>query len=119
MKRIATLLIIAAALLGGCYRPANRVIIVSVPQMKTQDCAARIRDAFKMDRPDKVDGVVNVVPNVEKRTVEVTFESLKLSIKNCQFVIARAGFDADDVPADKVARAALPAECRDDGVEKK
>lgn len=80
--------------------------------MKTPDCAARIVAAFKLDRPDKVDGVISVVPKVGDRTVEVTFESLKIGIKNVQITIASAGFDADEVKADEEARKALPEECR-------
>ena len=112
MKPFTIYLVATAALLGGCFRPDNRTITVSVPQMKTQDCATRIVEAFKMGRPDHVDGVISVVPNITKGTVEVTFESLKLSIKNVEVTIATAGFDADDVKADEAARKALPPECQ-------
>jgi hypothetical protein len=42
----------------------------------------------------------------------VTYDALKLGIKNIEYVIAGAGFDANDTPAPKEAREALPAECR-------
>lgn len=112
MKQFTVLFVLAAALLSGCFRPDHRVITVSVPGMKSQDCAARVVAAFKLDRPDRVDGVISVIPNVAAKTVEVTFESLKLSIKNVQVTIAGAGFDADDVKANEDARKALPEECR-------
>jgi copper chaperone CopZ len=112
MKHLPVCLFLAAACLTGCFRPNNRVITVSVPQMKTQDCAARIVDSFKIGRPDHVDGVLSVVPNLDKKSVEVTFESLKLSIKNVEFTIANAGFDANDVKATEEARKALPPECK-------
>jgi hypothetical protein len=35
-----------------------------------------------------------------------------MGIKNVQFVIAGAGFDADEIKADPAARAALPEGCR-------
>lgn len=113
MKRIALCLSLCLGLLAtGCYRPAERTITVAVPQMKSQDCANRITEVFRIGRPDKVDGIVAVVPNVAAKTVDVTFESLKLSIKNVEFAIASAGFDANDIPANAEARAKLPVDCR-------
>jgi len=112
MKRQFFVLIALSIALCGCFRPANRTITVTVPQMKTADCAARIVAAFKLDRPDRIDGIISVVPNLGAGTVEVTFESLKLSIKNVQITIANAGFDADEVKASEEAKKALPEECR-------
>ena len=113
MKRIACLILALLGLLAaGCYRPDHRSITVSVPQMKSQDCATRIVDVFRIGRPDKVDGIVSVTPDLAAKSVVVTFESLKLSIKNVEFAIASAGFDANDIPANAEARAKLPEECR-------
>ena len=112
MKQTAFCFLAALLLLTGCFRPENRTITVSVPQMKSQECAERIVDSFKLGRPDHVDGVISVTPNLEKKTVEVTFESLKISIKNVQFTIAGVGFDADEIKAGEEARKALPPGCK-------
>jgi mercuric ion binding protein len=117
MKRYFFVLIALSMAVCGCFRPSDRSITISVPQMNTADCAARIVAAFKLDRPDRVDGVISVVPNLENHTVEVTFKSLVLSIKNVQMTIANAGFDADEVKANEEARKALPEECRGVQVE--
>lgn len=111
MKRLLILAALAG-LMTGCFRPADRTITVSVPQMKSQDCANRIVDAFKIGRPDAVVGALSAVPDLEKKTVTVTFKGREMGIKNAQFVIAGAGFDADEVKADPEARAALPEGCK-------
>lgn len=107
MKRFVFCLIALCAILAGCFRPAFRTITVSVPQMKSQACAERIVDACK-----RVDGISNVVVNLDRKSVAVTFESLKIGIKNVEFTIAEAGFDADDIKANDKVRKALPPDCK-------
>ncbi len=50
-------------------------------------------------------------------TIEVTYDSMRLALKNLEFAVAGAGFDVDAepfaLPADAAARDALPAECRE------
>ncbi len=107
MKRLAIGLIAAITLISGCFRPEFRTITVSVPQMKSEACADRIVAACK-----RMDGVSNVVADLNKKTVDVTYKTLNIGIKNVDFAIAEAGFDADDVKATEEARKALPADCK-------
>ena len=89
------------------FRPDVRTITVQVPQMKSADCQQRIQDALA-----KTEGVQTTVPDLTQRKIDVTYDALKLGIKNIEYVIAGAGFDANDTPAPKDVRDALPAECR-------
>ena len=89
------------------FRPDVRVITVQVPQMKSMDCQQRIQDALA-----KTEGVQSTQPDLAQHKIDVTYDALKLGIKNIEYVIAGAGFDANDTPAPKEAREALPAECR-------
>lgn len=89
------------------FRPDVRTITVQVPQMKALDCQQRIQDALA-----KTEGVQTTTPDLASRKIDVTYDALKLGIKNIEYVIAGAGFDANDTPAPKEAREALPAECR-------
>lgn len=50
--------------------------------------------------------------NLQDRVVLVPYESILMSMKNIEFYIAEAGFSANEVPANKKAQAALPAECK-------
>lgn len=100
------------AVLAGCFRPEDRTISVSVPQMKSQACADLIVAAFRLGRPDVVEGVKAVTPNLDKQVVVVTFSGRNIGIKNVQHTIAAAGFDADELKGDAKVRSALPEGCR-------
>lgn len=89
------------------FRPDVRTIKVKVPQMKNEACQQRVVDALS-----KAEGVQTSQPDLAAHTVDVTYDALKLGIKNIEYVIAGSGFDANDSAAPKEARDALPPECR-------
>lgn len=91
----------------GCFRQDRRTIVIHVPQMTSPACYAILQDALK-----GVEGIEATRPNYETRTLEVTYNALKLAIKNIEFVIAGAGFQANDIEANPEARARLPEGCR-------
>ncbi len=99
---------VAFLVLGAaCFRQDRRTITVHVPQLRQPDCFRFIQDAVK-----SVEGIEGVVPHYEAGTVDVTYNAIKLGIRNIEFVIAGAGFDANDTKAPAQARAALPEGCR-------
>ena len=126
MKHIS-LSLLATVLLVGCGDPSGgpdrpdkplfiklfgfrhdvRTITVSVPGLKSEACQKPILEAL-----GKAEGVIESTPNLAAKTIEVKYDALKLGIKNIEYVIAGAGFDAGDTPASKEAKDALPAECR-------
>jgi copper chaperone CopZ len=75
--------------------------------MNSPACYAVIQDALKV-----VEGIENTRPDYERRTLEVTYNGLKLGIKNVEFVIASAGFAANDLQPPAEVRARLPEPCR-------
>ena len=97
----------AAILAAGCFRQDIKTIVVNVPGMKSPECSKIIQDATA-----KVEGIVEVTPDVTAHTVTVRFDSTRLAIKNIEFVIATAGFDANSTVAPPETKAALPAGCR-------
>ncbi len=101
------LAIVLAAACGGCYRADRRTIVVQVPQMQSPACYAVIQEALKV-----VEGIENTRPDYERRTLDVTYNGLKLGIKNVEFVIASAGFVANDMQPPDDVRARLPEACR-------
>ncbi|MBW7909103.1 MAG: cation transporter [Kiritimatiellae bacterium] len=105
-------LLVAASLLAllgtsACFRHDNRVIHVNVPQMTSPECYTLIQNKLK-----DVEGITSSNPNFEDHTIAVAYNALKLGIKNVEFTIASAGFDANDTPASAEARAKLPEGCR-------
>lgn len=83
--------------------------IIHVPQMKNEACVARVVKALG-NRP----GVMRDAIEVDRQgcTVIVPYNSIELSLKNLEFAVAEAGFQANHVPADADAAAKLPPECR-------
>ncbi len=109
MKLRFTLLLVSLATLvsTGCFRKDVRTIEVSVPQMKSVDCSKLIQEALA-----KTDGIKSAVPDLDKKIISIEYEALKLGIKNIEFVIAGAGFDANDIEAPADVRTNLPPDCR-------
>ena len=75
--------------------------------MKSADCSKIIQGALS-----RIEGIRSAEPDIENRTISVTYDSTKLSIKNIEFLIAGVGFDANDEPGKPEAKAALPVGCR-------
>lgn len=99
--------LLAALSLTACFRQDHRTITVRVPQMKSPDCYAIIQESIK-----NVEGIESTRPNYEQRTLDVSYNALRLGIKNIEFVIAGAGFSANDMEAPTDVRAKLPEGCR-------
>lgn len=94
-------------LTSACFRQDRRTIDVAVPQLASENCFQLIQEGLRA-----VEGIEGAVPNYEARTVAVTYNAMKLGIKNIEAVIATAGFDANTTPAPADIRARLPEGCR-------
>jgi copper chaperone CopZ len=104
---LVLLLMIGMAL--GCRKQDIRTARIHVPQMSGQACADRVVSVVR-----RVPGVQTDMITVdrERRDITVPYDSIKLSLKNIEYALAKAGFQANDIPADEKARAALPESCR-------
>ena len=103
------LVLIAAAAVAtvSCRQEEIRTRTFQVPQLKNEHAVRIVVDALS-----KVDGVIPEKIQGGKGTVTITYDSMKVAVKNLEFVIAKAGFNANDTPADPQAREALPADCK-------
>jgi copper chaperone CopZ len=99
--------VVLAFLACGCFRQDVRTLVVKIPQMQSADCSKIIQGALS-----RIEGIVSAEPDLEKRTMSITYNSTKLSIKNIEFLIAGVGFDANDEQGKPDAKAALPVGCR-------
>jgi periplasmic mercuric ion binding protein len=70
-------------------------------------CKDRVETAFAFEK-----GVKKSVVNMATKTVTVTYDPNKTSPEKLRAVIAKVGYDADDVLADPVAYEALPGCCK-------
>ena len=110
MRRTCTILVAVVALsLVSCRRQDARTVSIHVPGMKNEACVEHVHTSLRRVPGVQVD---SIVIDDATRTVLVTYESLNLSLKNIEFAIADAGFDANQVPANAEAVKKLPASCR-------
>lgn len=80
-----------------------------MPQLVSRECADRAVAALNtLEGP----ALHHVAINFEQRKLTVTYDPARLAQKNIEHALARAGFDANTIPADPAARAALPEACR-------
>lgn len=91
----------------ACRQVEIRERTIKVPQMKNAACEKIVQTAL-----GKTDGVFADKVRTSNGKVIVVYDSMKVGLKNLEFIVAAAGFDAGETPADPKAREALPAECR-------
>jgi len=93
--------------LSACFRQDIRTLDVQVPQLRSEACAGFVRDAFH-----RVDGVEAVELMVSEHIVRVRYDARKMGIKNIEYLLTAAGFEANGQAPDPDARAKLPEGCR-------
>ena len=108
MKGLVRTLVLATGLFAlSCRQQDVRTATITCPQVRNARCAELVTTALA-----RTDGVLADSIKVKDGVATVTYDSMKVAVKNLAFSIAEAGFDADDIPADIKAREALPPECR-------
>ena len=93
----------------SCRKDDIRTAAVHVPAMQSEECAQIIKTALAREQTIKKP---DIDVSLESRMIFVKYNSLHRSVKNIEFTVAHAGFDANEVPADPEARQKLPDACR-------
>jgi copper chaperone CopZ len=93
----------------SCRRQDIRSVTIRVPAMRSAACTNIVSEALQRAQSIPPDWIH---ADIDKRTVTVTYDSLQRAIKNLEFAIADAGFQANDTPANPQAATNLPPECR-------
>ena len=110
MKSVTLWAILGLSLVAvSCRTKDIRTVLVYVPEMKNVACSEIVARAIS--KSTGVDASKTRV-DLSTRTVTVTYDSLVTALKNIEFSIAEAGFQANEVPAKEDAAKALPPECR-------
>lgn len=99
--------VLVAIGISACRQTDIREKRIKVPQMKNARCEKIVATALA-----KTDGVFADTIRTANGEVVVTYDSMKVGLKNLEYVIAAAGFTAGETPADAKAREALPEDCR-------
>lgn len=112
MKRslpIAGLTLVLAFLAWGCSRTDAKTTDVRVETAICGMCADKIETAV-----GGVEGVQSVTVDLEKHIAHVTYDAGKVNIAAIEDAIIKAGYAANEKPADPAAYEGLPACCKMD-----
>lgn len=95
---------------SACYRKDVQTLVVDVPGLKTPGCAEVVRRFMYANPP--VEGLIAVEPSVEAKTVTFEYDSRKIAIKNLEYMLTKAGFEANGNAPDLEAQKKLDPACR-------
>lgn len=92
---IAILFFITVFLLSGCRSQDIRRIKINVPEMENDTAAMRVVSILA-----KVEGVIpeSITVDIKERTVTVSYDSIRVALKNLEYALAEEGFTANDIP---------------------
>jgi len=92
----------------SCRQHDFRELTVNVPEMRNDACVRVISGALSRAPGLQRDGVKF---DIDGRKITLVYDSLLAADKNIEFLVAKAGFAANAIPADPMAAAALPPDC--------
>ncbi len=94
--------------LAACRTQDVRTKVIQIPDVRNETARVIVSNALA-----QLEGVIPTSIRFDAGTVTVTYDSMKLALKNMEFAIADAGFAANDTPANAAKREALPAFVRE------
>lgn len=102
-------MLVLALTVTSCRQADVRTAAIFVPGMKNEACANLIVNQLAVSQ-----GIhpTQIVVRLEAKTMEVRYDTLRQSLKNLEYAVADAGFDANDIPANEKVRNNLPEACR-------
>lgn len=93
----------------GCFRQEIIAVDIQVPQMRSEDCQRLVMRALgTLDQ----EGIVQAEFNYQEGIVHVAYDSTRLQLKNIEYALRSAGFNANDAVATEESRRNLPPGCR-------
>ncbi len=99
--------VLVSVLLISCRVRDMRTTEIDVPQLRGEDCAQILHRVLAT-----LNGVDGEKLHLEPGSVTVTYDSMRLALKNIEYTIAAAGFQANEIKPDPETRRQLPEKCR-------
>lgn len=93
----------------SCRQQDLRELTLNVPDMHNEACVQIVMNAL-VRGPGIQANSLQLDP--QKRIIKLTYDSLLSADKNFEFLVSKAGFAVNGIPADPNAMAALPPETR-------
>ena len=96
-------------LVVSCRKQDLRELTLHVPEMHNDACVQIVMQAL-VRGPGIQQGSLTLDP--PNRVIRLTYDSLLTADKNFEYLVSKAGFAVNAIPADENARAALPPATR-------
>ncbi len=80
---------------------------INTPSVQCEMCKKKIEDYLKFE-----EGVIKSLVDFKQKKTTVSYLADRTNLENVKTAIANAGYDADDVKADKDAYEKLPKCCK-------
>ncbi len=87
--------------------PVNGKAIIKAPTLQCEMCKDKIESQLIHEY-----GVQSVQVDYRRKTIKVTWLTDRTDLETIKDAISLMGYDADDIPADKVGYAKLPKCCK-------
>lgn len=114
MKQIISIFLLVLLFTNTAAYPADKATITIKTTiycdhcLQCDSCGQRINDMIR----DAVKGISKVKINPKKNTIQVTYRPAKANPEKIKAAISAAGFDADEIKADKAGFAQLDTCCK-------
>jgi copper chaperone CopZ len=108
MKKVLILLVtffVVSSINAQQKKPIT--VKINTPSVQCEMCKKKIEDYLKFE-----EGVVKSLVDFKQKKTTVSYLSDRTNLENVKTAIANAGYDADDVKADKDAYEKLPKCCK-------
>lgn len=104
-KKLIFAMGLVAVLMVSCRQQDLRDLTLNIPEMTNE---ARIN--IIVQALNRAPGIQreSVAIDLQKRTIKLRYDSLLTANKNFEFLVVKAGFECNGIPADEKAKAALP-----------
>jgi copper chaperone CopZ len=109
MKKILSIIILTIGIIsfGFAQQKVNDKAVIQTPGVHCEYCKKRLEN-YVSRQP----GILTVVADFKKKTTTVSWVKDRTNIEEVKAHIAKAGYDADDVMAEKTAYDRFPKECQ-------
>ena len=102
---VSLLLLVVLFSLGQQQKPIT--VKINTPTVQCEKCKKRIEDYMKVE-----EGVLKTIVDFKQKRTTVTYLMDRTNLENIKTAIANAGYDAEDIKADKDIYAKLPTCCK-------
>ncbi|MEY2834933.1 MAG: hypothetical protein RLZZ557_595, partial [Bacteroidota bacterium] len=108
MKKLSILILfVFSAAISQAQQKKPITVKINTPSVQCEMCKKKIEDYLKFE-----EGIIKSLVDFKQKKTTVTYLADRTNLENIKTAIANAGYDADDVKAEKDAYEKLPKCCK-------